>query len=116
MYSPSNRPSPSGPPTWLHTLETAPNVPSLIDNASSRFAALMRLSCGSESSSAEPISVQFSSPDMGISCSQFVIIDAQAYRFVDYICNPKAGNPQIDCGGSSAKICRSEIIADFNWG
>ena len=61
MYSPSSRPSPSGPPIWLQAFETAPNFPSLNDIASSTFMTCARLSGILEKSSAWPISIQFSS-------------------------------------------------------
>src|ERR1700730_9272024 len=82
MYSPSSRPSPSGPPTWLQIFETAPNFPSLRDIASSRFPALMGLSGGPEGSSAEPMSTQFSSPAMTIPCSQLFYYNRCAWPIV----------------------------------
>ena len=82
--------------------------PILERNCKLAVPCLMRLSGGPESSSGEPMSTQFSPPAMATPFP-IVLIDAQAYHFVEYICvfrleflNPPA-------------VARSEIIADLDW-
>ncbi|MGH6862997.1 MAG: hypothetical protein ACRECN_01780, partial [Methylocella sp.] len=44
-----------------------------------------------------------------------VLIDAQAYRFVEILCDVNPRIAQVACRGGSAKIRVSEIIADLKW-
>src|SRR4029434_2335074 len=56
-YSPSSRPLPSGPPTWLQTFEITPNWPSLYEIAIRCSPTFASHNCAALKSSAAPTSI-----------------------------------------------------------
>src|SRR6185295_7847616 len=63
--SPSSKPLPSGPPTWLQVLEITPNLPSLYDTATSRSPSFASRSGARLKSSAAPTSIHSTGVFMG---------------------------------------------------
>src|SRR5215475_2222718 len=55
-YSPSMRPSASGPPAWLHTPESAPNTPPTCVIATFRFSTVTPVSGRFDRSDVDPTS------------------------------------------------------------